>query len=187
MEALEDPESSPSLTGGLTYLPTVAGLALPSALYVNTISNMYYTYMPPPHPSQPLVCLFTQPTPTFCAAHTRRHNSCILALLMRLPQLNLTCLTYRNISISTDVFIWAFPQMSLFLRWDSLDGTIYFPTHDPDQVFQKTNTFWSVLNFGNGFPLPQINIRAGGSVDSIQVFYGGKPGGHHGGLVGLKK
>jgi len=46
--------------------------------------------------------------------------------------------------------------------WDSLDGTIYFPTHDPDQ----------------------INIRAGGSIDSIQMFYGGKPGGHHGGLGG---
>ena len=33
----------------------------------------------------------------------------------------------------------------------------------------------------------QINIRAGGSIDSIQMFYGGKPGGHHGGLVGAKK
>ena len=88
MEALEDPESSPSLTGGLTYLPTVAGSALPSALYVNTISNMYYTYMPPPHPSQPLVCLFTQPTPTFCTAHTSQHDC---NLLTRLPQLNLTC------------------------------------------------------------------------------------------------
>ena len=88
MEALEGPESSPSLTGGLTYLPTVAGSALPSALYVNTISNMYYTYMPPPHPSQPLVCLFTQPTPTFCTAHTSQHDC---NLLTRLPQLNLTC------------------------------------------------------------------------------------------------
>ena len=29
-----------------------------------------------------------------------------------------------------------------------------------------------------------MNIRAGGSIDSIQMFYGGKPGGHHGGLVG---
>ena len=29
----------------------------------------------------------------------------------------------------------------------------------------------------------QINIRAGGSIDAVQVFYGGKPGGHHGGLV----
>jgi len=46
--------------------------------------------------------------------------------------------------------------------WDSLDGTIFFPTHDPDQ----------------------INIRAGGSIDAVQVFYGGKPGGHHGGLGG---
>ena len=30
----------------------------------------------------------------------------------------------------------------------------------------------------------QVNIRAGGSIDSIQVFYGGKEGGHHGGLGG---
>jgi hypothetical protein len=26
----------------------------------------------------------------------------------------------------------------------------------------------------------QINIRAGGSIDAIQLFYGGSPGGHHG-------
>ena len=112
MEALEGPESGPSLTGGLTYLLKVAGSALPSALYVNTINNIYYTYMPPPHPSQPLVYLFTQPTPTFCTAHTSQHDC---NLLTRLPQLNLTCATYRNISISTDVFISAFPypQMSL--------------------------------------------------------------------------
>ena len=89
-------------------------------------------------------------------------------------------------------FVGAFryPQMSLFLRWDSLDGTIYFPTHDPDQVFflQKNKKYFLVsLKLWQWFPLPQINIRAGGSVDSIQVFYGGKPGGHHGGLVGKEK
>ena len=69
-----------------------------------------------------------------------------------------------------------------------MDGTIYFPTHDPDQVFLQKNKYFLVsLKVWKWFPLPQINIRAGGSIDSIQVFYGGKPGGHHGGLVGLKK
>ena len=72
-------------------------------------------------------------------------------------------------------------MVTLPLRWDSLDGTVYFPTHDPDQVFFLL--FPRLKDFVNNFPL-QINIRAGGSIDSIQMFYGGKPGGHHGGLVG---
>ena len=52
---------------------------------------------------------------------------------------------------------------------------------------QKTNVmFLASQSCFSNLPL-QINIRAGGSIDSIQMFYGGKPGGHHGGLVGAKK
>lgn len=55
------------------------------------------------------------------------------------------------------------PRLQHFTDWwESLDGFHYFPTQAPDQV----------------------NIRAGGRVDSMQLFYGGKPGGQHGGQGG---
>ena len=46
--------------------------------------------------------------------------------------------------------------------WESLDGTKYQPIHPPQQ----------------------INIRAGGRVDSIQLLYGGYHGERHGGEGG---
>ena len=46
--------------------------------------------------------------------------------------------------------------------WETLDGTDYEPKHPPQQV----------------------NIRAGGRVDSLQLLYGGYRGGVHGGEGG---
>ena len=61
--------------------------------------------------------------------------------------------------------------------WASLDGRDYYPKNPPSQV-------GIVYRVQLKIKYVQINIRAGGRVDQIQLIYAGYKGGTHGGQGG---